>query len=452
MTWKPGAYFDLGEKFIASQWRPDSRGCFHLIGLTEAGVLKHYVRGSRSPFPIDEGRIIDAHATGIRGSGDLFISIKTHKNLEVSWPAENGIRTYYADPLSFPDPSAGTVVVLDKALQVPTLKEKYGRPISISPVLIPTYGIEKNLNEDLFIEDYLNRGSRDGLFNATRFFSFGVWEAFTAPRVLFPYNQVGGKFDCYSRNEKWIETLDRRIGQIVERGGTAQITIVDNCSLHNRLDSHWGIHPWNGFNNINGTATWNESVYHFYEDEHKDKPGMKETAIVIELHVRYLISKLDAKYRPHIMWEICNESHAGEGWHRIMRDWLTDEGVKDDWRIFTSMDAMKHKDHYPFLEFYKKRIYTYMNYAAHGIQTPEQYKWMRDTFMPRDVKFIASEDGLEPGNFDYRELVNMILKDDGLGYEGNERPWWHDNIFDPNLWNWTRIEEIAKGWADFLNG
>ncbi len=447
-----GGPFSIGVQVEASAFYQDSRGCFHLI-VRSGDKLLHYVRGSRDPYPWDEGRQIQG---SYKGSGQ--VEITSFGNLEIYWPQINGdIIHQYANPLSFPDPSAGAIVKLDPNLTVPKMIERFGYPIMICPTLIPTYGIEKSLDEDLFCERYLNRGAKDGLFNAMRFFSFGVWEDFTAPRVLFPYNKTGNKFDCFSRNPEWIETLDRRIGQCIERGFTPIITLIDNCSLHTYSNSHWGLHPWNGKNNINNSSEWNGSVYHFYEEEHQS-PEMKVTAKIIEEHVRFVVSYLNAKYGSSVMFEECNESHAGEGWHRILRDWLKEEGVSDDNRILTSMDTLyvEKYDEYPYLSFYKKQIHTYLNYACHGIQDMDGFNWMDTEWIPRGVRFLASEDGLYPQDPPgppwppYREFVKEILGRGALGFEHNERPLFHDNIFNPDLWDWNKIKEIADGWKDFL--
>lgn len=101
MTWRQGDYFNLGKEFETALWLPDSRGCFHLVGRDVTGKLWHFVRGSKGPYPIDAGRVITDNA---RGVADMFIS-PTFGNLEVASPSNMGFRTYYADPLSFPDPS-----------------------------------------------------------------------------------------------------------------------------------------------------------------------------------------------------------------------------------------------------------------------------------------------------------------------------------------------------------
>ncbi len=104
--WKQGAYFDLGKGFVNILMTPDSRGCFHIVGRETNGNLWHFVRGSKSPFPIDDGRIISTEANGI---GDMFIS-KTHGNIEVAYPSGSGFRTWYSNPLEFPDPSGDIVI------------------------------------------------------------------------------------------------------------------------------------------------------------------------------------------------------------------------------------------------------------------------------------------------------------------------------------------------------
>lgn len=447
--WNDGGKFGFDKASEDIDFCTDPRGVVHAIARNGL-ELRHYMRGSKNPFPWEaEGRVIPGQYVG---SGS--IKIWKDGNLFIVWPRADGDnQTYWENPLNFKDPSVGAVVPLDPKLRVSEMVSRFGYPILICPTLIPAYGIEKSLDEDLFCERYLNRGAEGGHFNAMRFFSFGVWENFTFNRVIFPYNKRGNRFDCFSRNPEWIETLDRRIGQCVERGYTVILTLIDNCSLHKKAGGWWNLHPWNGNKNINGSSTWNDSIYHFYEDEHSSKPGMKVTAKIIEEHIRFLVQKLDAKYKPNITWEICNESHAGNGWHVIMRDWLREEGVTDNWRVMTSMDGVEHKPgEFPYLTFYKKQMYKYLNYACHKVQTVDQYNWMKQWMKNSSVKFQASEDGLKPiGASNYRAFVKAILEDGNYGFESNIRPWWYGNVFDPDLFDWAAIEAIGQGWKDFLN-
>lgn len=404
-------------------------------------------RGSRPPYPESDPYLI---GTGYYGTGSVIIWEDGFVN--IFWPNidPDKVAQRYTKASPIPDPSAGAVDKLNPKLRVSEMIRRFGHPITIYPVLIPTYGIERDLDEGLFCERYLNRGARGGHFNAMRWFSFGVWEPGTISRVNFPYVKRGDKFDVSIINPEWITTLKRRIKQAVDRGYTVIITLTDNCSTKERRSGFWNAHPWNGDNNINGTSNWKGSIYHFYEANKQSMPGMPESAQMIEAFIRYVVSELDPMFKPNIIWEICNESQAGEGYHRLIRNWLLDEGVHEDWRVMTSMDPLFYHDHYPFLEFYKKRIHTYLNYACHKINDMDSYVEMGKKWMPRGVKFMASEDGIYPPWKNYRAFVKKILEDGATGFEHNERPYHWGNKFNPDLWDWNKIEEIGDGWKDFL--
>lgn len=430
---------------ISTLW--DEAKCL-LFVYRDGDKLYFRKRGSMPPYPFSEACLI---GQGYSGSGSFLIWADGFIN--IFWPDDQNrvVQQRYKKATAFPDPSAGAIVKLDSRFRVPELYNRYGYPIKVN-TLIPSYGIERALDEAKWCSDFWNRGFQHGMFNGIRFFSFGVWEDFTFPRVIFPYAYDGSRFDCFVRNPLWIETLDRRIGQIVEREGSVTLTILDGCSTHNYPNSHWGLHPWNGRNNVNDSSPWADSPWHFYEDEHQGKHGIQVTAQIIEDHVRFLPRHLE-KYAPNITYEIANEAHAAEGWHSLIRGWLREEGVTEDWRVMTSMDGVYNEqwEEWPYLTFYLKQMHQYLTYCAHGIQTVEEYEWMKKNFMPRGVNFQASEDGLEPiAASQYREFVKKILKLGAHGIELNQRPWWKGNVFNPDLLDWEAIKETGKGFKDFL--
>lgn len=276
---------------------------------------------------------------------------------------------------------------------------------------------------------------------------FGNWEPFTLKRVHRPYLiDKSGDFELDEFNPAWIDTLDRRIGQRAERQMSTTVVLIDDCSTHTHVHSPgwWNAHPWNGDNNINGTSNWKPSIYHFYEEQHQNVPGIQETAKHIEAYVRFMVRRLDKKYKPFIHWEITNEGQAGHGYNKIIREWLREEGVKEDWRVQTSLNVTH-------LSSYKKQMSQFLNYSIHGINAWERYKEAKK-LVQSGVRFLPSEDGREPTwpvGF-YKDMTYKMLKDGALGYEANERPWWYDNVFNPDLYNWHRILMIGLGWQQFL--
>ena len=344
-----------------------------------------------------------------------------------------------------PPPPPPSIPKLRDELTVPAMVKKFGYPIMIAPVFVPEMGIEINLDEDLFIRRQLNRIVIKEFGNTERLFGFGGWEPPTLKRIHHPYlRDVSGEYDLFKFNPVWLDTLDRRIGQRAERQLASIVTLIDDCSTHIKQPGKWSAHPWNGHNNINGTSTWKPSIYHFYEAKHQNVPGIKETAKHIERYVRLIVSRLDKKYRPFIMWEITNEGQAGHGYNRLLRDWLRDEGIRDNWRVLTSLNVSH-------LSSYKKQMNTFLSYSIHGINTWDKYKEAKK-LVQKGVQFLPSEDGEEPTTpvgF-YRDMTYKMLKAGALGYESNERPIWYDNVFNPDLFNWHRIKMIGDGWQQFL--
>ena len=339
------------------------------------------------------------------------------------------------------------IIKVPDDMTVPAMVERFGYPIMIAPVFIPTAGIEIELDEDLFIRRQLNRIIKKLCGNEDRLMGFGNWEPFTLKRVHRPYLiDKSGDFELDEFNPAWIDTLDRRIGQRAERQMSTTVVLIDDCSTHTHVHSPgwWNAHPWNGDNNINGTSNWKPSIYHFYEEQHQNVPGIQETAKHIEAYVRFMVRRLDKKYKPFIHWEITNEGQAGHGYNKIIREWLREEGVKEDWRVQTSLNVTH-------LSSYKKQMSQFLNYSIHGINAWERYKEAKK-LVQSGVRFLPSEDGREPTwpvGF-YKDMTYKMLKDGALGYEANERPWWYDNVFNPDLYNWHRILMIGLGWQQFL--
>lgn len=420
----------------------DKRGCIHWIYL-QGNVLKHRIRGSRDPYPISDE---DTIGNGYAGLGSVFLFGDGRFQLE--WPKKNDNAWHlYIIPEEYPDPSAGQIVQLDDDLTVPSMFSKFGRPIFIQPFLIPSAYIDLEANEDLVNDRQLNRAVILKAMNADRAFSLGVWERDTLEKVCFPYVRVnGGKFDLNTWNEAYWQMIERRVKARVDRRITAIITLTDNCSTHDYPDSHWALHPWNGNNNINGTSNWNGSVYHFYEEDKQSLPGIPESAYHIERFIREIVKRLD-KYRPYVAWEIANEAHGGYNYHAMIRQWLREGGVAEDWRVQTSFDS-------GYEEWYaEKAIYAFAKYSGHSIQIYHDYQSFKERYMPEGVSFIVSEDGLEPYEDNptyYESYVLSILQDKTLGVEVNERPDYHGNSWNPDDWNWDIVSAVARGWARFL--
>ena len=336
-------------------------------------------------------------------------------------------------------------------MTVNALRKRFGYPVIISQYFNPTFFIE---NEDTFDEDYIEKNLIDRVAskvhaNAKRAFIFGGWEPETFKMISSPWKKDGDSFKLGSKNQKHVDRLKRRTSWDVKRNITPMISLIDNCSMHIGRPGWWNKHAWNGYNNVNGTSTWQPSVYHFYEAEHMDKPGMRETAKWVEDYIRWIVREMEMEFSGQLIWEITNEGRAGYGYNKMVRGWMKEEGVKENWRVMTSLDKT-------YWDSYGKQMNSFLNYSIHGVQTLEAYE-DRKKYFKSGVRFLPSEDGEQPlngSNAKYKALVKRILEDGNLGFELNSRPFYYGRdykkwIEDTNTW--SRMKAISDAWKAFLD-
>jgi len=362
-------------------------------------------------------------------------------------------------------------------MSVPGLFKETKRPILIMPWLIPTSIIERPqyFDQTLFIKEAVDYEIENENANADRPFSFGGWEKETLERILHPFNRNDQDlFKLGSKNRGYLDQIKARISDRAERNWFSVVTLTDNCSTHLGNNppyslGFWAKHPWNGSQNVNGTSEWRPSIYHFYEPDKQDLPGIPQSARWIEDFIRWISEKLEDEFGEWIGWEITNEGQAGAGYHSLIQGWLVDSGVKE-WKIWSSFD---------YDDFYKKTIWNHANYMIHGINTKAAYQknlslvptypkrsdlyklaaakypWMKTPDSIR-IPFVLSEDGIEPTKITgYRELIREALKAGDSGFESNSRPYFYAR----NLRAWLRdpkthqrFDNIGKGFRDFLKG
>ena len=99
--WKHGGNFGFDKPSEDLAFYSDKRGVIHAVA-RNGTELRHYMRGSKNPYPWEtEGRIIPGEYIG---SGS--IRIWKDGNLQVIWPMTNGENSaWWEDPRKFKDPS-----------------------------------------------------------------------------------------------------------------------------------------------------------------------------------------------------------------------------------------------------------------------------------------------------------------------------------------------------------
>ena len=109
MTWKHGGTFGFCKPAddLDFDTSGDPRGCYHAVA-RNGEELRHYVRGSRNPYPWEsEGRVIPGRYAG-SGGIKIWNGAKGDGNLQVIWPDTDGKnQAWWANPDEFEDPSDG---------------------------------------------------------------------------------------------------------------------------------------------------------------------------------------------------------------------------------------------------------------------------------------------------------------------------------------------------------
>lgn len=102
MGWSKGNLYGFGKPSDAVSSCFDKRGCLH-SAIRYGNELWHYIRGSRNPFPWDDGRLVKKTATG---TGTILIQPDSGY-LQIEWPDTviPYTRHQWARSEDFPDPS-----------------------------------------------------------------------------------------------------------------------------------------------------------------------------------------------------------------------------------------------------------------------------------------------------------------------------------------------------------
>lgn len=280
------------------------------------------------------------------------------------------------------------------------------------PVFVPCMWCMKGIDEKKVNKKQLDRIAGEGLGNAERAFAF----------CSFRWS-----FDTYKPNHpKWMDTIKRRAEERVKRGILPIQTLIDHCSTY----GDWANHPWH---NPDGKDA-------IFDPDH---PVFKKQVIP---YIRNLVTKLEKEFSPFIAYEIGNEVPAGLRWHRKIRRVLRECGVKQKWRVMTSLYQEDGETHY-----FDKRMLNFLNISIHHVTDLESYEKLKNEW---NIKAHFSEDGRYPkvGPWEYKQLMKQILEDGHLGFESNAcHPARWGQRYVPDKWPWDILKEIGQGFRDSVS-
>lgn len=257
-----------------------------------------------------------------------------------------------------------------------------------------------------------------GVFgNAVRVFAWGGWEWrwFKRGNLIFPfqYSKGGVKFDLTKPNTNLDVRLKQCLDIAAERGITTFLTLLDNCSIHQKSPGWWGSCFWNGENNINDTATEKYLMTHWYEDKHQDKPGGPKLGEFLMAFYRRMF-KLFEGYRPFLGFEALNEGDGRTDYHKLLALEAKKFGIDEQFRI----TSMLH-DH-----FYKSRVFDLWNYSLHKSGSKASFE-ERLQVVNSEARVIASGDGPLPPTSEFQiqeDARYLLFHPRCMGAEWNFRP------------------------------
>lgn len=328
------------------------------------------------------------------------------------------------------------VTKLDKELSFPSC-DKLVMPFLIVPLLTTCSTTDANV--EWLAEELANSNC-----NGARVFSFVCREKNTIQNNLWPFlMDEHNVYDLYTRNPQYIEQVRRRKAYFEDRRLATVITIFDRGSWSNKPKTHWGANPHNGKNNKNNTSILHESLGHFYEHWEEQTPqGHRAlaTGTAFENMVAWFIEEFDT---PYTVWEIINEGRYGSKYHDLWGTVLRECGVPKRRRLTSCL----HKG------FYKnEKLYQYFTCSIHQINSIQSYADSIQ-YMPRNIPWLPSGDGPPPITKDVAyPLVSKILKDGNIGYEGNDRPIFHEGDWTFRSLNWAAAREMGRALVDYVLG
>jgi len=352
--------------------------------------------------------------------------------------------------------SEKTIRELPQRLQVPYLKEKYGRPIFLLVGFEPHVFIWKDFTTKMVREQFLDYMVEHRAGNSFRTCIYSAWLG-AYPHVVHPFRKIDGiyqlpdpaKLELYlsvdermAEVEKYINPKwKRRIIKNTENAILRGITVV--------LDFNVVWYDWKRFwlnpNKCNRDVWYGAAAqWHYYE--YWDMPGgeqIRRSGLIIENFEQYVRRELLRMAKPHerqqfIIFSAGNENRAGYFWHKRKSEIFKAPLYRKMTSIF-------------FRSFYFKAIHYYFMYAVHGVGNLEDYIRVKQEFAENGLgglSLLPSCDGafseMQKGQ-KLKKLVYEVLKDGNLGYELLHAMWEYQGM-DLTKWDWESVSWMMKGY------
>ena len=343
------------------------------------------------------------------------------------------------------------ITKLPLELAYPNLKID-GRHVGVCTCLIPSLLFNTAITDEAFAA-FLNWFCLLRAGNQIRAFGWGGWEPHTWEWSARPYVQRGdGLYNLEIYNEEFFLMIDRRLAMIRERNLTAVISLMDHCSVKaNPKRGYWAWMYWNGKNNVNGTATKWGGLYHWYEEQHQDKPDWVRLGefLVDYYHRMYTLCM---KYWPYVKLEFGNEVRAAQGWHQLMLS-MAQPHKPQGWEHFPkfSVQSSINKEDYGWLK--KKSLEKVCDMSIHGCCDRKTAVDRVVEFGKPGVKYILSQDGCPPTDTPAQtgEMLLGVLEAGHPAVEFNFRPLFENhggwkNVLGNEDWSFQKMMATSEPW------
>jgi len=374
------------------------------------------------------------HTWFTSGSTDLIMELKKNDRLSLRFKDEDDIKARYIEgEVEPPQP----VYKLPTELSFPAC-DKLVMPFLIVPLLTT-----KSVH-DYDVEWLANELAKSGC-NGARSFGFICREENTIQNNHWPFLMNDKNlYHLKTRNPEYVKQMHLRLNYFKQRRLTSVITFFDqgSWSIRKTGKTHWKANPHNGVNNCNNTSVLHESLGHFYEHWNDQTPQGEramQTGINLIDWVRWMVREFDS---PYVVWELINEGRYGSKYHDLWATVLREAGVPKRRRLTSSIFTG-----FPIKEHLHKDYVV----SLHKIDSISSYEYNKQ-YMPKlKTPWLPSGDGPPPiDKAKAYPLVSKILKDGNVGYEGNDRPIFHNGDWSFRSLNWGVAEEMGRALVDYI--